>query len=161
MQITLSNRAYVAVMSETFSKMKTETGGVLLGCRQDETWYVIESIDPGPESIFQPDYFEYDQKYIEHLINKTSRMYQEKLNLVGIWHRHPDSVDKFSSTDDSTNGVYARLTPDGTISILVNIDPVFRMTPYYVSWPLRYTKITYEVGDNLIPSHLLKFKYIE
>ena len=46
----------------------------------------------------------------------------------------------------------------GAISALVNIDPTFRITMYQVERPCRYRKIAYDVGDNLIPDELLKFK---
>ena len=161
MQVVFSNRAYLAVITETSEKIKTETGGVFLGCYENGNWYVIEAIDPGPKSVFREVYFEYDKKYTEHLINKIARMYQAKLTLIGLWHRHPGSFDVFSQTDDGTNSDYAKLSPDGAISVLVNIDPKFRMTPYHVACPLRYTKIPYNVGDSLIPEHLLQLKKAE
>ena len=160
-QIIFSNRAYMSVISETTEKIKTETGGVFLGCYENGTWYVIEAIDPGPKSIFQVAYFEYDQKYTEHLINKIARMYHAKLTLIGLWHRHPGSFDEFSSTDNGTNSDYAKLSSNGAISVLVNIDPKFRMTPYHVAWPLKYTKITYQVGDDLIPPDFFQLKNTE
>ena len=161
MEVIFSNRAYMAILSETTEKIKTETGGVFLGCYENGVWYVIEAIDPGPKSVFQVAYFEYDQKYTEHLINKIARMYQAKLTLIGLWHRHPGSFDEFSSTDNGTNSSYAKLTPNGAISVLVNIDPKFRLTPYHVGWPLKYTRITYKVGDSFIPENLLQLKDAE
>lgn len=156
MQAFISDRAYAAILAETAEKMITETGGVFLGCYEKGNWYVIEAIDPGPKSVFQVNRFEYDREYIEHLINKTARMYKAGLTLIGLWHRHQGSVDEFSSTDDWTNSNYAKLSPNGAISALVNVDPKFRFTPYHVGWPLKYTKITYIIGDSLIPGHLLQ-----
>jgi len=161
MQIIFSNRAYISLISETSEKIKTETGGIFLGCYESGNWYVIESIDPGPKSVFQVAYFEYDKKYTEHLINKIARIYQSKLTLIGLWHRHPGSFDEFSSTDNGTNSEYAKMSPNGAISVLVNIDPKFRITPYHVTLPLRYTKISYKVGDDLIPENLLQLKNTE
>ena len=161
MKVIFSNRAYMAIITETIEKIKTETGGIFLGCHDNDIWYVIEAIDPGPKSVFQVAYFEYDRKYTEHLINKIARMYQSKLTLIGLWHRHPGSLDQFSSTDAGTNSDYAKLSPDGAVSILVNVDPKFRMTPYHVAWPLKYTRIAFEVGDDLIPEHLLRLKNAE
>ena len=158
MKVIFSNRAYLAIITETAEKIKTETGGVFLGCYEKGNWYVIEAIDPGPESVFQVAYFEYDRKYTEHLINKIARMYHAKLTLIGLWHRHPGSFDKFSPTDSGTNSEYARLSPNGAISALVNIDPKFRLTPYLVTWPLKYTKIIHKIGDDLIPENLLRLK---
>jgi len=156
--LIFSDRAMTALKVETLEKIQTETGGVFLGYRKGSVWYVIETVDPGPSSIFQAAYFEYDQNYINHLINKISRLYNEQLDLIGLWHRHPGSYDKFSSTDDLTNSKYAELNSDGAVSLLVNIDPVFRITPYHVTLPLSYEKIEYKVGDDLIPPSILLLK---
>lgn len=158
MKVIFSNRAYTSVLAETTEKIKTETGGLFLGAVQDDTWYIIEAIDPGPKSIFEVAYFEYDQKYTEHLINKVANLYDKQLSLIGLWHRHPGSFDQFSSTDDGTNAKYASMRKEGAISALVNLDPAFRITMYQVHRPCLYQKITYDVGDNLIPDELLKFK---
>ena len=158
MRVVFSNRAYASVLAETTEKIKTETGGLFLGTVQGDTWYVIEAIDPGPKSIFEVAYFEYDQKYTQHLINKIANLYDSKLSLIGLWHRHPGSFDQFSSTDDGTNAKYASMRKEGAISALVNLDPSFRITMYQVCRPCRYKRIAYEVGDNLIPDGLLKFK---
>lgn len=156
-QIVFSDRAMTALLVETYEKIKTETGGVFLGYRKGDVWYVVETIDPGPDSIFRTAYFEYDQAYINHLINKISRLYREQLDLIGLWHRHPGSLDEFSSTDDGTNKQYAQLDKDGAVSALVNIDPTFRLTVYEVKEPLSYKKINYVVGDENIPVHLLGY----
>ena len=157
-RLVFSDRAMVALAVETLEKIKTETGGVFLGYRRGNNWYVLETIDPGPRAIFQRAYFEYDQSYINHLINKISRLYKEQLDLIGLWHRHPGSFDRFSGTDDITNSQYAELSEYGAVSLLVNIDPQFRVSAYHVSLPLHYEKINYEVGDHLIPDELLRLK---
>ncbi len=161
MRVIFSNRAYTSVLAETAEKIKTETGGLFLGTIQDDTWYIIEAIDPGPKSIFEVAYFEYDQKYTQHLINKIANLYDKQLLLIGLWHRHPGSFDQFSSTDDGTNAKYASMRKEGAISALVNIDPKFRITMYQVDRPCSYRKIPYDVGDNLIPDKFLKFKSLE
>ncbi len=158
MRVVFSNRAYTSVLAETTEKVKTETGGLFLGAVQDDTWYIVEAIDPGPKSIFEVAYFEYDQKYTQHLINKIANLYDKQLSLIGLWHRHPGSFDQFSSTDDGTNAKYASMREEGAISALVNLDPVFRITMYHVGKPCCYMKIPYEIGDNFIPDELLKFK---
>ncbi|MBE6612158.1 MAG: hypothetical protein E7632_06675 [Ruminococcaceae bacterium] len=158
MRVIFSNRAYAAVMAETAEKIRTETGGLFLGAVENDTWYIIEAIDPGPKSIFEIAYFEYDRKYTEHLINKIANLYAAKLSLIGLWHRHPGSFDEFSSTDDGTNLKYASMRTEGAISALVNIDPDFRITMYHVNRACRYTELSYDVGDHLIPDALLRYK---
>ena len=155
MKVVFSDVAYTALLAETYEMIRTETGGVFLGCCHDGIWYILETIDPGPRSVFRRDYFEYDQPYTRHLINKRARLYSHPLTLVGLWHRHPGSFDVFSSTDDGSNASYARLRPEGAISILVNIDPVFRLSVFHVrldpSGRAAYTQIPYAVGDAHIP----------
>lgn len=158
MKVVFSDRAFAAIMAETTEKTKTETGGLFLGSFEDGIWYVIEAIDPGPKSIFEVAYFEYDQQYTQHLINKIANLYDKKLTLIGLWHRHPGSFDQFSSTDDGTNSKYARMRKEGAISALVNIDPKFRLTMYHVDQPCRYSVIEYDVGNHLIPDEMLRYK---
>lgn len=159
--VIFSNRAYATILAETSEKIKTETGGLFLGSKIDDTWYVIEVIDPGPMSIFRVDYFEYDQRYTQHLINKIANLYEEELSLIGLWHRHPGSFDVFSSTDDETNTKYAARSIYGAVSALVNVDPTFRLTVYHVTSPSKYERISFTVGDGLIPGCLLKLKSFE
>jgi integrative and conjugative element protein (TIGR02256 family) len=156
--IVFSERAYVALLTETKEKFDTETGGVFLGSRDGDIWYIIESIDPGPKSIFKATYFEYDDGYINHLGNKINKLYRNCLVVIGLWHRHPGSFDRFSTIDDETNKDFAMMHKDGAISALVNIDPDFRITLYHVAQPHYYEKVCYEVGDDKIPAHLLEYK---
>lgn len=158
MKVIFSNRAYASILAETTEKIRTETGGLFLGAIEGDVWYVVEAIDPGPKSVFEVAYFEYDQQYTQHLINKIANLYDHKLELIGLWHRHPGSFDQFSSTDDGTNAKYAAMHPQGALSALVNIDPSFRLTVYHVGSPCRYARIAYDVGDHLIPDQYLKLK---
>lgn len=158
MKVVFSDRAFASVMAETTEKIQTETGGLFLGTVVNDTWYIIEAIDPGPKSIFEVAYFEYDKNYTQHLINKIANLYDEKLSLIGLWHRHPGSFDIFSTTDNGTNSKYAAMRECGAISGLVNIDPKFRFTMYHVARPCKYTKISYVVGSHLIPDKFLKLK---
>ena len=156
MKAIISERAMTSLLVETYEKRDTETGGLFLGRYVDGIIYVVESIDPGPNSVFEFAYFEYDVDYVNHLINKISRLYAPQLDLVGLWHRHPGSFDSFSGVDDGTNKKYAALNDFGAISGLVNIDPDFRLTLYSVELPLNYEKIKYEVGE--IPASICELK---
>ena len=154
MKVIFTERAYVSVLAETAEKIHTETGGIFLGYRCGENWYVMESIDPGPKSTFEVAYFEYDYKYVNHLSKKIARLYKKPLELLGLWHRHPGSFDQFSGTDDGTNKKFASLNKNGAISALVNIDPEFRITMFHVGSPLSYTRVAYAVGDSLLPDEI-------
>ena len=156
-KVVISDRAYADIINETLQNIRTETGGILLGTQTDRTWYVVESLDPGPRAILRAAYFEYDDKYVTHLANKVRLRYRTKLRLLGLWHRHPGSLDRFSSTDDETNSTYVRTCGGSAISGLVNIDPAFRMTFYVATGdPVRYERIAIEVGDRHLPGEVLR-----
>ena len=155
--IYLSDRSYRDILNETSQHPGTETGGVLIGeCRQNK-WFVVESIDPGPKAVLQHSYFEYDQAYVNHLSNKVRRRYAAPLRLLGLWHRHPGSFDRFSGTDDGTHRRYIQQCNGVVISGLVNIDPTFRITFYLVDGePPRHQRTDYAVGDQHFPPDLLR-----
>ena len=151
-KVIFSERAFTTILAETYEKIATETGGVFLGVAQNETYYVIETIDPGPNSIFQTAYFEYDRKYITHLANKVNKLYSDKLDVLGLWHRHPGSLDRFSQTDYGTNEKFASESGGTAISAIVNVDPKFRLTMYMVTTnPNDYKEIKFEVKESAIP----------
>lgn len=152
-KVVLSDRAYSQIFSETYSKIRTETGGLLLGHFENGVWYVVEASDPGINATFTTAYHEGDDVYENHICGVISRMYKHPLVFIGMWHRHPGSLDVFSGTDDQTNYKYAESAGNGCISALVNIDPNFRITFYYVEQgryqgDVFYTKVDVEVGND-------------
>lgn len=158
--IVFSNKAYNAIIDETFKREPIETGGILLGHILDNgIWIVMEVLPPGINSIHQYAYFEYDDTFVNYLAQSVATKYQIELNLLGLWHRHPGSMDVFSGTDDGTNLTFARLNPKGAISGLVNVDPTFRLTMRHVSAPLKYEIVDFEVGDDLIPTEYFQLKH--
>jgi hypothetical protein len=149
------------MVSEVSSYSASETGGIFLGTIENSVWYIIESIDPGYEnSIRHQAYFEYDIHYVNHLANIRNRLYNKDLVLLGLWHRHPGSMDTFSSPDKETNKRFAERLSTGAISAIINIDPSFRITMYYISSPgLEYTTIkNVRNGDEFIPKEYLALK---
>ena len=124
--IIFTNEAYNAIIAETRDISPNETGGILLGHILDNgIWIVMEVLPPGPDSIFQRSYFEYDERFVNYLAQSVATKYEHKLSLLGLWHRHPGSMDIFSGTDDVTNRTFAGLNPQGAISGIVNIDDCF------------------------------------
>ena len=158
--VVFSDRAYKDIQTETYDKDPVETGGILLGhVLSTGHWVVVEVIPPGNNSTHQYAYFEYDEHFVNQVADQIADKYEQKLELLGLWHRHPGSMDFFSGTDDGTNIKFAEINPAyGAISGLVNIDPEFRMTMYHVDSPLDYTKVETFVGDDIIPAELLKLK---
>lgn len=166
--VIFSNKAYNAIIRETFDKHPIETGGILLGYIIDDAWVVMEVLPPGINSIFQTAYFEYDTEFVNYLADSVASQYKQPLSLLGLWHRHPGHMDVFSSTDDITNRTFAALREQGTISGLVNVDPEFRITMYhldkdegsYASFHRpSYEIVDVEVGDDIIPEQYFELKY--
>lgn len=167
--VIISDKAYNAIIREAFAKHPVETGGILLGYILDNgVWVVMEMIPPGINGIFQTAYFEYDQDFVNYLGTSVANQYEEPLQVLGLWHRHPGSMDYFSSTDDGTNMDFASRNPYGVVSGLVNIDPKFRLTMYHLNHiqsrgaqNIAYSVVEVEVGDDLIPERLFKLRYID
>lgn len=167
--VIISDKAYNAIIRESFAKHPVETGGILLGYILDNgLWVVMEVIPPGINGIFQTAYFEYDQDFVNYLGTSVANQYKEPLQVLGLWHRHPGSMDYFSSTDDETNSDFASKNPYGVISGLVNIDPAFRLTMYHLDHNkgmrpknIAYSTVDVEIGDDLIPQKFFELRYID
>lgn len=169
--VVFSNKAYNAIIRESFDKDPVETGGILLGHILDNgVWIVMEVLPPGIKCIFERAYFEYDDAFVNYLAQSVANQYKIPLELLGLWHRHPGSMDVFSSTDDGTNTTFALQSPSGVISGLVNIDPQFRLTMYHMDNPREvmrqyarpiYERIEIEVGDDIIPEEYFKLRYYD
>lgn len=174
--VVFSDKAYNAIITETFDWDPVETGGILLGHILDNgCWIVMETLPPGYGEPNEGDrvfheygYFEYNQKFVNYLVKSVSEQYEIPLELLGLWHRHPGSMDHFSGTDDRTNSTFASLNPYGAISGLVNVDPQLRMTMYYlphngnqslINGYVNYQRVDVEVGSDLIPEQYFKLRY--
>ena len=169
--VVFSNKAYNAIIRESFDKDPVETGGILLGHILDNgVWIVMEVLPPGIKCIFERAYFEYDDEFVNYLAQTVANQYEIPLELLGLWHRHPGYMDVFSSTDDGTNTTFALQSPSGVISGLVNIDPQFRLTMYHMDNPREvmrqyarpiYERVEIEVGDDIIPEEYFKLRYYD
>ena len=171
--VVFSNKAYNAIIRETFEWDPVETGGILLGHILDNgCWIVMEVLPPGYSEGREGDnvhhdmgYFEYNQRFVNYLANSVATQYKIPLELLGLWHRHPGSMDYFSSTDDGTNKTFASQNPNGAISGLVNVDPKLRMTMYYIRHNdtgmgrPNYLTVDVEVGSDLIPEEYFEMQY--
>lgn len=165
-EVIISSRAYNAIINETFDFEPIETGGILLGHEADGIWIVLEVISPGYKSLHQHALFEYDEKFVNYCVDRISSQYAMSLKVLGLWHRHPGGMDVFSTVDDETNKKFASLNEFGAISGLVNVDPNFRMTMYYIansekncSGRPKYERLPITVNDECIPPELFQLRY--
>lgn len=159
--VVFTKRAFNAIVTETIDKNPVETGGIFIGYILDNgIWIVVETIPPGIDTVNERAYFEYDTEFINYLSNVVAKQYVGNLQVLGLWHRHPGSMDVFSSTDNETNILFANNSSYGAISCLVNCDPRMRLTMYGVDQQCNYTPIQWSVDDEtLIPKELLKLQF--
>ena len=147
-QVIFSQRAYTALIAEAASRDPDETVGILMGqYDKDGTWYVVETTDPGLETLHSYCHSQMDSRYGNHILAVQSRLYRKNLILLGLWHRHPGSLDEFSREDKKTNAKFAASIGNGALSMLLNIDPVPRLTCYYLSKEGQYSKVPVQIGD--------------
>ena len=149
-RVVLSDRAYLSLLAEVLSWGRHETGGIFFGQVRRGVWYVVEATDPGypGKTVHTPCYHEMDPEYYNHLYPVLSRLYKRDLYVLGFWHRHPGSLDKFSGVDDRSNDAFARNIGPGCVSILVNMDPTERLTCYFLDrQDGLYHKTPVEIGD--------------
>ncbi len=152
----ISDRAYASVITEVLSNGKNETGGVFLGYIINRAWYIVESVDPGMQTVNQVAFFQWDTDYVNYQADRLGKIYNIPLTILGFWHRHPGSMDYFSATDEKTIGSNLRQLRAGLLSMLVNIDPKLRMTFYYC-YGNEIMPIRYDVGNRYFPVELLQY----
>ena len=155
-RIILSEEAHKKIVAETFSYGDDETGGVLIGYIYQGQWYVTDVIDAGIKANHTKTFFTYDENYVNHQLKKKSEIYKYPQATLGFYHRHPSSLDTFSLTDEKTMKIHCDMAAHGLISMLVNIDPDFRMTFYYVGKDDALYNVDYEISDEKIPAEFLE-----
>lgn len=152
----INDRAYASVITEVMTNGQDETGGVFLGYIINRAWYIVESVDPGLDTVNQRTFFQWDTDYVNHQAERLSRIYQRPLTILGFWHRHPGSMDYFSGQDEATIKINLDELRFGLLSMLVNVDPKLRMTFYYC-YGNDIMPIRYDVGNKYFPVELLKY----
>lgn len=131
-KIVISDRAYTSIIAEALSRDPDETGGILLGIIDKDIWYVVEATDPGLSTFHNRVHHEMDEKYHNHVYPVVSRLYEKDLCLLGLWHRHPGTLNTFSGDDNRTNTSYSEAIGNGTLSFLLNFVPDAQLTCYYL-----------------------------
>ena len=131
-KIIISDRAYISIIAEALSRDPDETGGILMGIIDKDIWYVVEATDPGLSTFHNRVHHEMDEKYHNHIYPVISRLYEQDLCLLGLWHRHPGTMNTFSNDDNRTNTSYSEAIGNGTLSFLLNFVPDAQLTCYYL-----------------------------
>lgn len=157
--VVISERAKLTILNEVLSHGDKETGGILLGNFINRVWYINEVIDGGLDenTIHRTGFFRYDNEYINHRLSKVNNIYADPLTIVGVWHRHPGSMDTFSSQDLESMAGLVNDARVGMLSMLVNVDPDFRMTFYYCNKKGEVAVVPHDFGDEYFMPRLTKY----
>ena len=155
LHVILSDRAYASIINDVLQNGSLETGMVLLGNIVGRIWYVTECVPAGPESFNTHSDFRMDLTFVNYMVKKISSLYRHPVSILGFYHRHPESMDYFSMTDLKTIRDNLATSPNGLISMLVNVDPDLRMTFYYANGD-RLMRVGYDHGDEYFPKELLE-----
>lgn len=81
------------------AKSGIETGGVLAGYFENNTYHITHSSGPGPKAIERRDKFEKDVTFCQDFIDTLYRQYGDKAIYIGEWHSHPNSNNRPSNVD--------------------------------------------------------------
>ncbi len=139
--VNISSRAYAVLLSEVSRLTNKETGGVFIGYRDKDEWYIVETTFSGPDAEHKSAFFQYDYKYTEYEIDRLKDIYNTDLYILGLWHSHVTSSD-FSFADDKTNEAFARLNEFGAISAIFDVCEE-KLRFFEVNLPLSYSEVAY------------------
>lgn len=120
------------IITELKDNPNNETGGVLLGYRNDKVWNVVEMVEPGPNSIRKVDSFEFDTEYVNQVCNEYVQKVGMQIEFLGIWHKHIGRNPFFSKEDMEFNKHIIETNNIEIISGIITTYPVYRMNLYYV-----------------------------
>ena len=76
-----------------------ETGGVLMGQRNDNNIILSHYIGPGPKAIHKHFSFMPDDKYQQQEISKIYTRTNREITYLGDWHSHPYNKAYLSGMD--------------------------------------------------------------
>ncbi len=105
-KVEINENLLAQLSSWVIAKSGIETGGVLAGFIEGDTYYITHASDAGPNAIETPNKFEKDIEYCQNFLDELYQKYGEKARYIGEWHSHPGSDNTPSTTDlDSLHNI--------------------------------------------------------
>ena len=97
-----SDNLVTRLSAQRCADLPNETGGILLGLVDFERRQlcVSDAIDPPPDSVKKPHYFERGKTGLEARLKGIGQATAGQLRYVGEWHSHPDGCAANPSDDD-------------------------------------------------------------
>jgi len=135
------------IITELKDNPNNETGGVLLGYRNNNVWTVVEMVEPGPNAIRKIDSFEFDTEYVNQMCNQFIDDSNSNIELLGIWHKHNGKNSRFSKEDEELNKKIVILNGLDIISGIVVSYPKYSLQLYYVDLNENTTVVEHNYKD--------------
>ncbi len=139
MKYLVSTRALETIERECWKSPDTETGGILVGFRDEDQVTITDATGPGPKSERSRQHFVKDTAYLQAVLNLLFEYYQ--VNYLGVWHKHPESMPYPSDGD-----VVAAMEEVGDREM----DLEELITPICVMSEGRVNVVPYRIKDHLI-----------
>ena len=142
--VVLSPLAWALMVSQSCVANPNETGGALLGYRDGTTVHVTVALPSGPRSQASPVMLKYNEEFQNYVFGVITELMGQKGGLLGLWHRHPGSLDRFSGVDAVAHEQFGKVLNGEVLSLLITLDGgAPRVTGYFVD--------TNEMVYHLIP----------
>jgi len=154
----VSKRALEIIERECRNHPDTETGGIIVGLRDDVQVTITHATGPGVNWERSAHHFVKDTDYLQSVLNLLFQYFQ--VNYLGLWHKHPDTMPCPSGGDvasameeisDTEVGLDELVTPICVVrSSQVNTVP-------YVIKDGAYTQVEWDVvpHKSLVEAHAL------
>lgn len=167
-RVVLSPLAWALMASQSYRNDPNETGGALLGYREGTTVFGTVALPSGPGCEASSTILRYDAEFQNYIFGVLGDILGEKGTLLGLWHRHPGSFDRFSGLDAVAHRQFGAVLDGGeVVSLLVNLDGpegAPRVTGYFVDtnemvYHLTEVVVDEAAGDLLVPAEEIIRKY--
>lgn len=100
-KVRISNRSLATMVSGIERFPDTENGGPLLGKVRVNGIDIIEAIEAGENAIHEKGKVSCDIKSVEYIASTIKGLYEEEVEVVGIWHKHNHNYNPPFSTEDN------------------------------------------------------------
>ena len=90
MKYVVSEKALDVIERECRRHPDTETGGIIVGFRDEEQVTITHATGPGLNWERSAHYFSKDTEYLQAVLNLLFQYFQ--VNYLGLWHKHPESM---------------------------------------------------------------------
>jgi len=136
--VVLTEEARDAIITQVQSSVAVETGGILMGCVDDNrTAIVARATGPGPRAVKAPTGFDRDVKYVQSELDKAARELGARGLYIGEWHSHLEKATEPSPKDVmSMRGIaeppnYLTCCP---VLVIAGIDPESAQVSNLTAW---------------------------